>query len=585
MGSVLIVAPMAVLGLAAWAISQRIQPPTPVDVVKRTSPANLTHLTRNLVEVCRTYHLESLAKLKSGQAILEAAGRIYVDGNHSALWHTRNEITGQEGELQLPVMMAGNAKFLPVSDFTQTAPIVDEIAKIDGTPATIFQRMNGSGDMLRICSSIKSATGTRAIGDYVPADARDTDSAKALQEVLLGHGYTGKQFQGATSYLTAYQPLTNKAGAVVGMLLTTLPEDQIRSKVRPLLEAGTNVDHVELFILQASGQKRGTALVLADSALEGSDLWNEQDAAGHPFIKDICLKAMKLASGEFADYRYQRATRVGGLPRTVRARFAFVPELDWVVGFTQPETDLLAGIPPSQAFAPWGIWMLLGIGIAGTGLAVRIWIKFSEDLARKLNAVLDHLRKDAKQLNEAAAELSQEANRALAVKSAGKADSVLSPGSTEIVAKAAHMIEEIRLALQHIDASSLSVVGMIAAIDQITFATNLLTVNAAIQASNWPNGNEPISGVADELRYLAEQCRKAARYTKAEIDQSRAEMEKGNREVLQLVKDLRSEAQSVATAPVDETALALRRQANTLLKLAEALDHKVAVISADFGVN
>ena len=121
-GSVLIVAPMAVLGLAAWAISQRAQPPTPVDVVKRTSPANLTHLTRNLVEVCRTYHLESLAKLKSGQTILEAAGRIYVDGNQSSLWHIRNEITGQEGELQLPVMMAGNAKFLPVSDFTQTAP-------------------------------------------------------------------------------------------------------------------------------------------------------------------------------------------------------------------------------------------------------------------------------------------------------------------------------------------------------------------------------------------------------------------------------------------------------------------------------
>ena len=117
------------------------------------------------------------------------------------------------------------------------------------------------------------------------------------------------------------------------------------------------------------------------------------------------------------------------------------------------------------------------------------------------------------------------------------------------------MIEEIRLALQHIDASSLSVVGMIAAIDQITFATNLLTVNAAIQASNWPNGNEPISGVADELRYLAEQCRKAARYTKAEIDQSRAEMEKGNREVLQLVKDIRSDQQSVNPAPVDETGI------------------------------
>jgi methyl-accepting chemotaxis protein len=180
------------------------------------------------------------------------------------------------------------------------------------------------------------------------------------------------------------------------------------------------------------------------------------------------------------------------------------------------------------------------VGLAGTGLAVRIWLEFSDDLAQKLNMLLGHLKNDARQLSQTAAEISEVVAK------------------TGVDAEAETMIEEIHLALQHLDASGESVAAMIEAIDQIAFAANLLIANAAIQSSSSPNA-------ADDLRSLADRCGKAARTTKAEIEQSRAELEKGNHEVAQ-------------------SSTLLLRQSETLLQLAEGIDQTVEVIAANLGV-
>ena len=80
------------------------------------------------------------------------------------------------------------------------------------------------------------------------------------------------------------------------------------------------------------------------------------------------------------------------------AQFAYVPELNWVVGFSRPESDLQAGMPAAQLLV-WALWLLFGVGVAATGLAVRVWLEFVDNLAPKLVGLLNHPRKDAKQLS------------------------------------------------------------------------------------------------------------------------------------------------------------------------------------------
>jgi uncharacterized protein YoxC len=566
---------MAIVSLAAWTVLHRTQQTPLIDAV-RTSTVNLTHLTRDLIDVCRSYQRESVSKLKSGKNILDAAGPVRLEANRVHVWQVKNEVTGELKAIPIPLMTIGQAQLIPIPDFNQTAPLVDEIAKIEGTPATIFERLNEQGDMLRICSSMKALTGARAIGTYIPGNASENESARAAQEVLSGGTYLGKEVQAEVSYLTVYQPLKDAAGKVVGMLSTALPEDQIRNRVSHLAATSANVDHGELFILEAAGARRGTALVVGDKSIEGSVLWDQRDPSGRPFVQELCSRALKLADGEIAEYRYQKPASVGGIPKTVIAHFGYVPELDWVVGIAHPDVDAFAGMPPMQSLTAWEIWLLFGVGVATTGLSVRLWIRFSDDVAGKLDAVFLHLRKEAKELTQAAFELSKEAEQAVAEKAAVTGF----PGSAEeMLRKAGRTIEEIQLTLQHIDASAESVVGLMTAIDQITFATNLLMVNAAIQSAS-PNGVDSIADVANELRFLADRCRTAARTAKEEIEQSRAELERGNREVLQIVNELRSGEQS-QTQPPRETTSTLLEQAETLLHLAKGLDHTVEVIAIE----
>jgi len=462
---------------------------------------------------------------------------------------------------------------------------VDEINKVEGTPATIFERTNARGDMLRIASSVNAETGGRAIGSYMPAPvgtaAADNEKAKALQDVLAGKTHIGKESVANVSFLAAYQPLKDQGDKVIGMLYTALPEARIREKVRSLA-LGSSVAYGEIFILEAAGEKHGTALVMGDRSVEGRDLWDDKDPGGRLYIRDLCSRAVLLNDGEVAEYQYQRAARSGGLPRRIMARFAYVPELDWVVGFTEPMTAVLSNASATETFTTWGMWFLMGLGVAGTGLAVRLWVKLSDHAAHTLDVLFAHLRQEAQQLSTAAAAFSEEAERAL---KETVAPARPQSGASEILGKAARTIEEIRLALEHVDASGESITRILGVVDQITFATNLVMVNAAIQATNYPEGGEPLSGVADELRFLAEQCRKAARTTKVEIEQTRSELEKSNHEVLQMVRDLRLDPEPLpSTLTQHSPVVMLRQRAETLMRLAEGIDRTVSEIGADLGV-
>ena len=515
MGGVLIVTPLLMLSLAGWIVMQRVNQTVLLSNV-RTSSARLADLTRNLADICRSYQQASIEILKSGRAVLDAAGSITFNEGRLVRWQARNEATGEVTELQLPLMSAGATPFLPLTD-SSPAPLVDEIARINGTPATIFQRMDERGDMLRVSSSLKSPTGVRDIGSYLPA-------SDALKDVLRGKSRVAS----IANYLTSWQPLQDQTSKVVGMLSTALPEAQITAKIRSFADRQSSVDRAGLFVWRARGADQGTALIMADKSLEEHDMWNHKDSSGKLYVQQICARALSLPPGEIAEYKDQQGPRVGAIPQNIIAKFTYVPGLDWVVGYAQPESDLLAGATALQALLNWGMWLLLGVALAGTGLAVRIWIKFSGDLADKLSLLLATVTQNAKRVSVAAAELSAEAKRANRQQAA---EQILSQAG------------------RHLNASSDSFSGVMEAIDQIAFATNMLVVNSALEASQAEGANPPVASIAEDLRQLAERCRLAARQTQTELQQR------------------------------DHAVVTLQLHAEDLLRLAEALDRTVERVS------
>jgi methyl-accepting chemotaxis protein len=579
-GVVLIASPVLILSLAAWFVLHRIGE-TPIVVSASRAKADLTHLTQNLVDVCRSYHQQTISKLESGRTILEAAGQIRLDPDRYLVWRAKNEATGEVKNLQLPLMVAGTVQFEPVKAFADAAPVVDEIEKTAGTPATVFQRINELGDMLRVSSSVKSKNGERAIGSFIPAVVDNNAKTEPLRSVLAGEPYVAKSLLDKTTYWTAYEPIKDRTGGVVGMLTTALPEDEIATQVRNVAVKSMPSDHNDFFAFEASGEQRGTAQIMADQSLEGRDLWGEKDSSGRVYVQELCKRALSLGAGEVAEYKYQKTARPGGLPQMMSAHFGYVKELDWVVGFAQPEGDLLAGVSPLQALTTWALWLLLGVGAASTGLAVRVWMQVSDDMADKLAVILSHLTKDAKQISTTALALLDETERTLAANLENSGSKALA--LSVAVEDAKRMAAEIHLAINYIDSTNRSIGSMTGALDQITFATNLLMVNATIESSQTGTGAESLSGVATELRFLAELSRKAARETEQALQESRVELEKGSEEVLQLMKDLSPDQGPVEQQNKDKVA-DLQRQARQLILLAQAIDQTVQSINEDRGL-
>ena len=416
--------------------------------------------------------------------------------------------------------------------------------------------------MLRVASSEKSEQGTRAIGTFIPADGRQGQSAKVLEALLSGKTYIGTEVHGKDDYLTAYEPLVNKGGKVIGALNTVLPEEQFKRQVRQwAASSSANPQAPQLFIFEASGENRGTALVMADQSLEGSNLWNDKDSEGRPYVQEMCSRATQLRAGQLAEYTFQKVDRVGGIPTTMTAQFAYVPELDWIVGFAQPEKASQSSLPVAGSLV-WAMWLLFGVSIASTGLALQVWLRFSHDLAPKLSLLLNHLRKDTKQLAAAAVQHSHEAKQALAPPVPAIAKQISPEKQTES--------GNVDSALRHIDASGAWLGELFDALDQITFATNHLMIGAALESATSPTGGQSSADAANEIRSLVQRCRQAAHTAKVQILQSRA--------------DLQAAIPAISTGAKDESSLALRRQADTLLRLAAGIDRTVEGVTAEVGM-
>lgn len=89
---------------------------------------------------------------------------------------------------------------------------VDRFAKMTGGTATVF--VKDGNDFTRISTSLKKADGKRATGTSLG------QSHPAYAEIMAGRNYEGYATLFGTRYLTSYRPIRNKAGSIVGILYT-----------------------------------------------------------------------------------------------------------------------------------------------------------------------------------------------------------------------------------------------------------------------------------------------------------------------------------------------------------------------------
>jgi methyl-accepting chemotaxis protein len=299
--------------------------------VGRLAEEGLTRAAADLRTLCEATHRELSAmvprSLRVARDQLERLGPLSFS-KESVTWQARNQLDGSTQEIVLPKLLLGKTWTGQNADQGRPTLLVDRVKELVGAEATLFQRMNARGDMIRVATTVPDRNGGRAIGTYIPAVDPDGRPNPVVSTVLGGATYRGRARVIDAWYLSGYEPVRDASGAVVGMLFIGLRQDALEG-----IRAGVAESRIgksgALYVLGGSGNQRGRYLIPPPGHADGEDAWGAKDARGDPYVQRIVDAAVATASGEPARITFPRREETDTRERAAAVTY-FAP-WDWVI--------------------------------------------------------------------------------------------------------------------------------------------------------------------------------------------------------------------------------------------------------------
>lgn len=305
--------------------------------------ADLDHIARSVYNLVQTENeavqAQVDANLNVARHLLAQRGGVRQD-RESFPWRVENQFTKESDTVALPKLLVGGEWLGNNADFDVPTPLVDEVTQLVGETATIFQRINEQGDMLRVATTVRTADNRRAIGTYIPAINPDGTPNPVISSILSGKAYHGRAYVVNDWYLTAYEPMYDQARQLVGMLYVGVRQQAVAARIRHAI-LQTNVGKTGyVYVLEGRGDERGRYVISAKGSRDGENVWLTRDPDGRFIIQEIIQKAISLQPGELVTVRYRWQNPGESEPRWKLARIAYYAPWDWVIGTSVYEDEL-----------------------------------------------------------------------------------------------------------------------------------------------------------------------------------------------------------------------------------------------------
>jgi len=305
--------------------------------------ADLDHITQGVYNLVQTENEAFLKQLDCyihvARSTLNRAGGISLS-KETVSWEAVNQFTQKAETVTLPKVLIGNYGLNHNKSLSTETMVVDEITRLVGESATIFQRMNEKGDMLRVATTVRNIRDERAVGTYIPAVNPDGAANPVISSILKSEPYYGRAYVVDTWYLSVYEPIIDRSGHIIGMLYVGAKQKSLESRIRQaILE--TRVGRTGyVYVLNGRGEERGHYIISQRGERDGEDLWETRDSDGRLVIQEIIRKAVALKPGELATERYRWKNPGESNPRWKIARLAYYKPWDWVIGTSVYEDEL-----------------------------------------------------------------------------------------------------------------------------------------------------------------------------------------------------------------------------------------------------
>jgi methyl-accepting chemotaxis protein len=365
----------------------------------RLVDSDLDHLTESVYALIETQDQAAQQKvnydLNVARHVLNAEGTPGYCENGSVSWTAINQYTREQTSVSLPRLCVGETWLGKNNDLSIETPVVDTVQNLVGGTVTIFQRINEAGDILRVATNVPKSESERAIGTYIPAVNPDGSPNPVVSTIMRGETYRGIAYVWDAWYVTAYEPIYNDAGDIIGVLYVGVNQEEfgmLYDAIKKIQVGETGY----VYILGGQGDNQGHYLISKDGLRDGEDIWESQDADGRYFIQEIVNTALELGPDEFDTIRYPWQNINEDSPRWKFARIAYYEPWDWVIGVSTYEDDFDEF---HDSLLDGRTRVTLTSGFIGVGIAILAAI-VTWFIANSISKPLTHMVKVARSLAE-----------------------------------------------------------------------------------------------------------------------------------------------------------------------------------------